>query len=211
MLQPYPGVIAGSRPKRGACEFHAMRVPRKRRSQQREFLHKSAGTAAAKCAIRLPQGPRPRLLKEDYRASSPPGPPCGLHALVAQLDRASDFESEGREFESLRARQDHLRQASRVIARWHDKIKDSQILQGFLAPQTVVRRRRPSPACLCRTTPSATPRFELESPLAPRRAQICRVSRVGICHADSNWAEQKDRHQRQELFVRRSRGLPLRR
>ncbi len=27
-----------------------------------------------------------------------------LHALVAQLDRASDFESEGREFESLRAR-----------------------------------------------------------------------------------------------------------
>jgi hypothetical protein len=27
------------------------------------------------------------------------------HALVAQLDRASDFESEGREFESLRARQ----------------------------------------------------------------------------------------------------------
>ena len=28
-------------------------------------------------------------------------------ALVAQLDRASDFESEGREFESLRARQ-HL-------------------------------------------------------------------------------------------------------
>ena len=30
------------------------------------------------------------------------------HALVAQLDRASDFESEGREFESLRARQDPL-------------------------------------------------------------------------------------------------------
>jgi hypothetical protein len=26
------------------------------------------------------------------------------HALVAQLDRASDFDSEGREFESLRAR-----------------------------------------------------------------------------------------------------------
>ncbi len=30
---------------------------------------------------------------------------CARHALVAQLDRASDFESEGREFESLRARQ----------------------------------------------------------------------------------------------------------
>src|ERR1700730_1772146 len=29
------------------------------------------------------------------------------HALVAQLDRASDFESEGREFESLRARHIH--------------------------------------------------------------------------------------------------------
>ncbi len=28
-----------------------------------------------------------------------------IFALVAQLDRASDFESEGREFESLRARQ----------------------------------------------------------------------------------------------------------
>ena len=31
------------------------------------------------------------------------------HAPVAQLDRASDFESEGREFESLRARQTALR------------------------------------------------------------------------------------------------------
>src|SRR5436190_10026234 len=30
---------------------------------------------------------------------------CAVCALVAQLDRASDFESEGREFESLRARQ----------------------------------------------------------------------------------------------------------
>jgi hypothetical protein len=31
--------------------------------------------------------------------------PALCAALVAQLDRASDFESEGREFESLRARQ----------------------------------------------------------------------------------------------------------
>src|SRR3954465_4237668 len=31
-------------------------------------------------------------------------------ALVAQLDRASDFESEGREFESLRGRQLPIRQ-----------------------------------------------------------------------------------------------------
>ena len=34
----------------------------------------------------------------------------GPYALVAQLDRASDFESEGREFESLRARQSPLLQ-----------------------------------------------------------------------------------------------------
>src|SRR3954465_3747336 len=33
-------------------------------------------------------------------------------ALVAQLDRASDFESEGREFESLRARQRLAMEAS---------------------------------------------------------------------------------------------------
>src|SRR5713101_9827588 len=32
------------------------------------------------------------------------GDHTNLHALVAQPDRASDFESEGREFESLRAR-----------------------------------------------------------------------------------------------------------
>ncbi len=32
------------------------------------------------------------------------------HALVAQLDRASDFESEGREFESLRARHSTISQ-----------------------------------------------------------------------------------------------------
>jgi hypothetical protein len=37
-------------------------------------------------------------------------------ALVAQLDRASDFESEGREFESLRAR--HFGFATR--ARFND-------------------------------------------------------------------------------------------
>jgi hypothetical protein len=34
------------------------------------------------------------------------------NALVAQLDRASDFDSEGREFESLRARQISSRRAS---------------------------------------------------------------------------------------------------
>ena len=32
--------------------------------------------------------------------------PNGTYALVAQLDRVSDYESEGREFESLPARQE---------------------------------------------------------------------------------------------------------
>ncbi len=49
------------------------------------------------------------------------------HALVAQLDRASDFESEGREFESLRARQAHLRQASFTIADRRHDIKESPV------------------------------------------------------------------------------------
>jgi hypothetical protein len=35
-------------------------------------------------------------------------------ALVAQLDRASDFESEGREFESLRARQENQRLTAKL-------------------------------------------------------------------------------------------------
>ena len=39
-----------------------------------------------------------------------PQQPC---APLAQLDRASDYESEGREFESLRARHEHF---SRVIS-----------------------------------------------------------------------------------------------
>ena len=38
-----------------------------------------------------------------------------MDALVAQLDRASDFDSEGREFESLRARQARLRSSSPAI------------------------------------------------------------------------------------------------
>jgi hypothetical protein len=42
----------------------------------------------------------------------------GSQALVAQLDRASDFDSEGREFESLRARQAHLYSPSATIARY---------------------------------------------------------------------------------------------
>src|SRR5262249_12789635 len=37
-------------------------------------------------------------------------------ALVAQLDRASDFESEGREFESLRAR--HFTILRDIVADW---------------------------------------------------------------------------------------------
>jgi hypothetical protein len=42
-------------------------------------------------------------------------------ALVAQLDRASDFESEGREFESLRARQSiifRLDDHGKIVEHW---------------------------------------------------------------------------------------------
>src|SRR3954451_21359572 len=60
----------------------------------------------------------PALLSVRFRS---PGQGTGFQiparsgaaqALVAQLDRASDFESEGREFESLRARQHLVRQTS---------------------------------------------------------------------------------------------------
>jgi hypothetical protein len=68
---------------------------------------KRPGIDTAKCAIRVAAA-TPALHVPSWE-------PCGclrnaghhayLDALVAQLDRASDFESEGREFESLRARQ----------------------------------------------------------------------------------------------------------
>ncbi len=41
---------------------------------------------------------------------------CSHKAPVAQLDRALDFESRGREFESLRARQRHLRGEAALAA-----------------------------------------------------------------------------------------------
>ena len=47
-------------------------------------------------------------------------------ALVAQLDRASDFESEGREFESLRARQ-HSRFLDRFVRSNVSKNRDGMI------------------------------------------------------------------------------------
>jgi hypothetical protein len=46
-----------------------------------------------------------------------------VQALVAQLDRASDFESEGREFESLRAR--HLAPRGQLSARQCDRAASS--------------------------------------------------------------------------------------
>jgi hypothetical protein len=68
----------------------------------------------APCAgrsVRLGAGRSRRVAPTRFgrygRRRRPPGnssPDRGPHALVAQLDRASDFESEGREFESLRAR-----------------------------------------------------------------------------------------------------------
>src|SRR5207248_924603 len=50
---------------------------------------------------------RPAVRRDPGPEAGPAGPSLIIgrpHALVAQLDRASDFDSEGREFESLRAR-----------------------------------------------------------------------------------------------------------
>ena len=57
----------------------------------------SARTAGGTPATEGAAGRRPSPAKSVNRP--------GRQALVAQLDRASDFDSEGREFESLRARQ----------------------------------------------------------------------------------------------------------
>jgi hypothetical protein len=56
------------------------------------------------------------------------------YALVAQLDRASDFESEGREFESLRARQLILfnKKAMAERALWAPKRAGKQQVEGAL-------------------------------------------------------------------------------
>src|SRR5678809_100817 len=51
--------------------------------------------------------PEPGFIGLCNWTSWPPARYLEPHAPVAQLDRASDFESEGREFESLRARQQH--------------------------------------------------------------------------------------------------------
>src|SRR3984893_946999 len=80
-------------------------VPRKSISNQEQFPRKSAGTAAAKCAIRLRAGCRNRARAGGLRLLAGWAVTPAPHALVAQLDRASDFESEGRRFESVRARQ----------------------------------------------------------------------------------------------------------
>src|SRR5437016_4528426 len=58
------------------------------------------------CAPRMSRRSGYRFSEKDMRNNAP----------VAQLDRASDFESEGREFESLRARQSYqyVRSAFRI-------------------------------------------------------------------------------------------------
>ena len=60
------------------------------------------------------------------------------HALVAQLDRASDFESEGREFESLRARHFGIRYWRRMPPFSRQKasgcIAGADELANFMAP-----------------------------------------------------------------------------
>ena len=52
------------------------------------------------------------------RDARPGGIICTLDALVAQLDRASDYESEGRRFESCRARYE-LPANRGVLPRFH--------------------------------------------------------------------------------------------
>jgi hypothetical protein len=67
-------------------------------------------------ATRFPQGKwRPVTFAVNLLFCAAP------FALVAQLDRASDFESEGREFESLRARQeDHkVYPTSNILVKLH--------------------------------------------------------------------------------------------
>jgi hypothetical protein len=58
------------------------------------------------------------------------------HALVAQLDRASDFESEGRRFESVRARQfpaSRARRRNRCTA--PQRTRDRAMRLGYCAPR----------------------------------------------------------------------------
>ena len=75
-----------------------MRVHAQLRRHQRKLArnedHPIVASDETELATRLAAGPVASNLIIDP-----------MQALVAQLDRASDFDSEGREFESLRARQ----------------------------------------------------------------------------------------------------------
>jgi hypothetical protein len=53
------------------------------------------------------------------------------HALVAQLDRASDFDSEGREFESLRARHFGTVRSGYIVTVYSRDIGNTFRLKGF--------------------------------------------------------------------------------
>src|SRR5262245_8993023 len=60
-------------------------------------------------------------------------------ALVAQLDRASDFESEGREFESLRARQ-KPQADQELIGQRHDRAQAYRFLVRTSSAKSYDRR-----------------------------------------------------------------------
>ncbi len=80
-------------PRAAGAPFHRQRAGSS--GEKSRVSRQTSGTAAEKCAIEARSG-RPSAI---WQADRP------MRALVAQPDRASDFESEGREFESLRARQ----------------------------------------------------------------------------------------------------------
>ena len=99
---------------------------------------------------------------------------CVPDALVAQLDRALDFESRGREFESLRAR--HFRRFSTVLPRITEQT--ATILAPSRCPATgwarswrvipmnsgLIRWCGRSPCSGSSQSPSSSPRFRAFGP-----------------------------------------------
>src|SRR5215213_1659272 len=81
-----------------------------------------------------PQTPTKRVYPQKrpigapaLRDAPPGGIMCTSDALVAQPDRASDYESEGRRFESCRARQ-------RKSCKWQEIGEAPVLRRGLLTP-----------------------------------------------------------------------------
>src|SRR5262249_33775964 len=80
----------GGEPRRATAR-PLCRISTPRKFQAATIALQSAGAATATCAIRWPAGRRCET--ERKNPSGRLGDHTNLHALVAQLDRASDFES----------------------------------------------------------------------------------------------------------------------